>query len=915
VDSSDYFALVAALERARTELSRQPSVRALARVAKYTPTTIRKWMSEGRFPQDVEPMLRVVRAIRAEAVAKGLLTPEFDDVTDETAWKLAYEAEAKRRSGTTSSAMSGASARRGLANSRPGRPVGDCDPILLGIRPAIDPEGAMAGGLTRFVPRQHDRVVSERVARGGFVALVGKSSTGKSRSAWEAVRTLDDRWRLWQPGKWLELDLIGPYTVIWLNDAQRHLSEDHAERLAAVVSDAGRAPVTVLCTLWPEDWRSLTADATPGEPDLRSWARGLLAAAVIEVPDTFTPLDPDDLAAAIRDDNRWGRATREAGHQVIPYFAGVPALIDMYRHGPAMVRALIAAAMDARRLRMPEALLPDILIEAATGYPTEADWAGRDEQWPVTALTEASRPVRGLPGPLHPAGPRGRSVTAATHYTLAPYLEELGRTDRATAIPPESFWTAARQYLPPAEWAKLAHSADNRGLYRIGAGLRKAALSAGIAADPVELLRRVPGVDDEIVRWVVATVPATDLGGVQDLGEYLAERDAEDLLSELYRRVARTADLSAWDIELLLQGLVAVGDRAAADEFLARDPGNFLPLDDGLLEALAAMDRTAAARLARRIVAAAPQHPAGTIRRLNEAGFPDLVHELMAAMAPPTDANDLVGVLTALHGNGFDDEARRLVTRGRPRPERSWDAAAMMRLLDELGLHDEVSSVVDEINTDEHLRLRQRWRDDDLTGLPIRMRDRLILEDEPESADTVVRPKKSLRIFLTVREEAEHNANGLRGMSRRIAEDAAESVDLSDPAAMLALLVALRLDGHTKARDGLVARIDPARLTMREGWMCELALEVGIGPLSRAIMKRVVTRCHPFNNKFNRRIVIPALRDLGETDLLAQLAERIADAGDFDMLAALAPDRAARFPYGREPDRAPSPRWSWRDLG
>jgi hypothetical protein len=275
-------------------------------------------------------------------------------------------------------------------------------------------------------------------------------------------------------------------------------------------------------------------------------------------------------------------------------------------------------------------------------------------------------------------------------------------------------------------------------------------------------------------------------------------------------------------------------------------------------------------------------------------------------------------VLTALHENGFDDEARRLVARGRPRPERSWDAAAMMRLFDELGLDDELSSVVEEVNTDERLRLRLRrwWGGGGLTGLPVRVREHLILEDEPEPADTFVRPKRRpLRIFLTLRDEATHSAEGLRGMSGRDAERAAESADLADPAALLALLMALRLDGHTGARDGLVARIDPARLTMREGWLCELALEIGAGPLAQAIMKRVVAVCYPWYNKLNRRIVIPALRDLGETDLLAQLAERIADAGDFDMLAALAPDRAARFPYGREPDRTPSPRWGWPDLG
>ena len=57
------------------------------------------------------------------------------------------------------------------------------------------------------------------------------------------------------------------------------------------------------------------------------------------------------------------------------------------------------------------------------------------------------------------------------------------------------------------------------------------------------------------------------------------------------------------------------------------------------------------------------------------------------------------------------------------------------------------------------------------------------------------------------------------------------------------------------------------------------------------------------------------MRAAGAHDQATDLARRAADSGEFDLLLKIDRDAAERFRFGREPDRTPSPRWAWRDLG
>lgn len=247
-----------------------------------------------------------------------------------------------------------------------GVPIGQAvDPFALEVhRSLLVPGAGRLSDLPLYVPREHDRELARVVAAAAeghsqVAALVGGSSTGKTRACWEALSLVRERvepWRLWHPidpsrpeAALAELGRIAAYTVVWLNEAQFYLADPAlGERVAAsvreVLRDSTRAPVLVLATLWPAHWRILTTRPGSG-PDRHAQARELLDGHKIRVPEEFTGTDLDAVAARVGNDPRLGQAAEQAGDgQITQYLAGVPVLMDRYLQAPPATKALIWAA-------------------------------------------------------------------------------------------------------------------------------------------------------------------------------------------------------------------------------------------------------------------------------------------------------------------------------------------------------------------------------------------------------------------------------------------------------------------------------------------------------------------------------------------------------------------------------------------
>ena len=157
--------------------------------------------------------------------------------------------------------------------------VSQADPRRLGVHAAISVPGVPDEIPPEYVPRDADdgeSGVRAKVAaaseRGGFVLLVGGSSVGKTRCAFEAVTALLSDWWLVHPagpGEIAALVQAPPRRmVVWLDELQRYL--DGERGLTGGVVRAllnGPHPIVIVGTLWPDRYNAYTAVPAPGATD------------------------------------------------------------------------------------------------------------------------------------------------------------------------------------------------------------------------------------------------------------------------------------------------------------------------------------------------------------------------------------------------------------------------------------------------------------------------------------------------------------------------------------------------------------------------------------------------------------------------------------------------------------------------
>ena len=536
-------------------------------------------------------------------------------------------------------------------------------------------------------------VTAAAQGRSGMAVLVGGSSTGKTRACWESLQLLRDRkpgWRLWHPidpsrpqAMVHELPLIGPRTVVWLNEAQFYLDSPAGglgERIAAglreLLRDPTRAPVLILATLWPQFWDRLTARSGAGE-DPHAQARELLAGRDIGVPTAFTVGQLQRLARSADPRLTQAAGASEDGH-VVQFLAGAPELLARYRNASPAAAALINAAMDARRMGMGIELPLAFLEAAAPGYLTDTDWDALGEDWLEQALVYTTVRCKGVRGPLSRIRPRIAGQAAAPSYRLADYLDQHGRRTRSSFIPPASFWSAAGSFASSGDMGTLGEAASRRGMLHDAARLLKKATALGnadAASLLVWLMRPLHPADHNPARWAAAHAAVDDLAATTWLLKTLQQTGAADQVKALADRAVVHARLD---------------DPAAVAELL------------GALWAAGATDQVKA--LADRAVVHArlddPAAVAELLGALWAAGATDQVKALADRAAVHARLDDPAAVaelLGALWAAGATDQVKALADRAVVHA-RLDDPAAVAELLGALwaaGATDQVKALAD----------------------------------------------------------------------------------------------------------------------------------------------------------------------------------------------------------------------------
>jgi hypothetical protein len=691
------------------------------------------------------------------------------------------DAEGLARGGALPSSHSGAEAA--------GRPLDEVsDPFAVEVHRPVHMENQPSGLtiLPRYMPREHDTklrsVVQAAVqGRSGLAVLVGGSSTGKTRACWEVLQLLRQQpkqWRLWHPidpsrpdAALRDLPRIGRRTVVWLNEAQYYLAVTNGglgERVAAglreVLRDPARAPVLILATLWPSFWDRLTADPA-GEHEPHAQAREFLSGHDIAVPAALTTAQIQQLTEM--GDVRLAAAAAAPDGEAIQYLAGAPELLSQYHNAPPAARALIQAAMDARRLGMRPALPQAFLEAAAPGYLTDSEWHLLPENWMEEGLEYTGKPCKGVRGPLTRARPRpGRWAQSpddfsprpndGVAYRLADFLDQTGHRSRRDKIPPESFWTAAAAHAYPGDLADLGQEAASRGLYRDAAQLWKIATAHSNAqptTDLIYILEDLYPTDQRPANWVAANIALHDLTPAIWPFASFRRLDAKQALLTLIDRVVTQGPLNdPRAVSELLEELQEMGAKEHLTRLLARNPARHASIGD-------------------------PYDWTRLLDELVNVNAQSQAHLLAHRAATDTTLDDPAAVATVLNflrkRGGLLGHASALLTRDPARHASLSDVGAVAKLIDSL-------------------------READAQDQVIKLAERAVPAVPLDNARDVAHLVGAL-----------HRARAAQQLTALLSREPARHVPVDDAGALVTLLGWLRRAGASDQVDLLLSR-DPA---------------------------------------------------------------------------------------------------------
>lgn len=427
--------------------------------------------------------------------------------------------------------------------------VREAQPRVLGVHASIqvDPR---AHDLPVYVPRDLDAdlraAVSAAAEQGGFVLLRGGSSVGKTRALYEAVHAALPEWWLLQPTDAGAVPALadGPprHTVLWLDELQHYLN--HGGLPVGVIRALITEGVVVVGTLWPDEYGTRTAPRTPGQPDPHANDRELLGLAhVIDVPERFSDAERSR-ARCLDADQRIRAALDAADAGLTQVLAAGPQLIRWWEHADTADprqcygKAVITAALDARRLGAQAPLTPAFLTAAAPAYLTSAQQAAAPPDWFEQAVAYASTLLCGAAACLTPVAAAMGQVAG---YLTADYLHQHAQRLRRDEPVPDVVWQGLVEHHR-GDTLQLAESAERRDRPRYAELLYRRLADAGDwpAAYRLAALLARQGRYDELRQ----RADAGDGPAAYRLAELLAEQGRVDEAIAVLRRRADAGDRS-----------------------------------------------------------------------------------------------------------------------------------------------------------------------------------------------------------------------------------------------------------------------------------------------------------------------------------------------------------------------------------
>ncbi|MEV7806046.1 tetratricopeptide repeat protein, partial [Microbispora sp. NPDC088329] len=300
------------------------------------------------------------------------------------------------------------------------------DPLALGVHPcaAASVAGSQPERVPVYVRRDVDAELRDCLGRGGFVLLIGDSTAGKSRTAFEAVHARLSGHEFFVPGdKNIGKDVMAAIVdriarsrraVLWLDDLERFLRSGAITpvQIARIVGGRGhKAIVATLRGAEEDQLAQVPADADAGQRELREQAGQVLEQAQrIRLERLFSPAELERARSQVADERIADALDHASEYGIAEFLTAGPYVRDAYDEPWADDRnprgvALVAAAVDCLRAGYPSPLPKALLEELHQDYldrrggqrlrpePLEQAWAWATRQrGSATALLQ---PVAG----------------------------------------------------------------------------------------------------------------------------------------------------------------------------------------------------------------------------------------------------------------------------------------------------------------------------------------------------------------------------------------------------------------------------------------------------------------------------------------------------------------------------------------
>ncbi|WP_214108597.1 hypothetical protein [Acrocarpospora catenulata] len=477
-------------------------------------------------------------------------------------------------------------------------------PRHMGVHKPIDVPGATTD-LPAYISRDIDigprsvRTLIRAAAdsgQGGMVLLVGGSSAGKTRCAYEAITAEVPDWWLLHPDS---ADHIAKAAaarparlVVWLDELQRYLPALTAATARRLMSSGA----VLVGTLWPDRYTAYTTRPAGGQPDPYALERELVGLAeVIDVADNFTSAERARAQKiAESGDARITLALKSTDYGLTQVIAAAPQLIQRWRNAAAAeagpyAAAVLNAAIDATRLGVRSPLTTDLLRAAAPGYCTLRQRATAPSNWFEVALAYATTTLNGAASALAPTAPPGPidQMGQIHGYLVADYLQQQAGAERRWAIAPGSLWRALTTHLTDADDQRLAaDAAMSRLLYCFAEPLFAAAADSGRELAGAENILHRLYAQQQLALLLHKQVDTDRLQARSDAGDLHAREQLALLLREQGDADRLRARSDAGDLYARDQLAELLREQGDADRLQARSDAGDLYARDQLAELL-----------------------------------------------------------------------------------------------------------------------------------------------------------------------------------------------------------------------------------------------------------------------------------------------------------------------------------------